>query len=132
MLQVIKICLGILMVSFFLFFNSHHAAAAGNDITFIIPPTQQDFRRDLSEQMRLLCKLVMPLAPAPRPWDSWVLMQVLRVTAVNLNQSKPVWAKVTPGMGRFRIAFFSRNSIGIQKGLPLLGLDVGGSSHQAA
>jgi hypothetical protein len=119
MLQIIKVGLGILVVSFFLLFNSHHAAAAGNDIKFTIPPTQQDFR-DLSEQIGLAVSY-MPLAPAA-PLGLLGFDAGVEVTAVNLNQSKPVWAKVTPDGKIPDYVFFPK--LHVQKGLPL-GLDVG-------
>src|ERR1700688_2304655 len=120
MLQIMKVCLWILVVGFILLFNSHYAAAAGNDIRFNNPLiTQQDFR-DLSEQIGLAISY-MPLAPAA-PLGLLGFDAGVEVTAVNLDQSKPVWAKVTPDGKIPDYVFFPK--LHVQKGLPL-GLDVG-------
>ncbi len=119
MLQIIKVGLGILVVSFLLLFNSHKAAAGGNDIIFISPPTQQDFR-DLTEQVGLAISY-MPLAPAA-PLGLLGFDAGVEVTAVNLDQSKPVWAKVIADGKIPDYVYLPK--LHVQKGLPL-GLDVG-------
>jgi len=115
----IKCGLGIVLVSFMLHNVSSEAVAGGNNITIPSTIIQQDFR-DLTEQIGLAISY-MPLAPAA-PLGLLGFDAGVEITAININQSLPVWAKVITD-GRIT-DYIYLPKLHVQKGLPL-GLDIG-------
>jgi hypothetical protein len=109
----------IIVVSFMLQLASYEAFAGGNDISIPSGTTQQDFR-DITEQVGLAISY-MPLAPAA-PLGLLGFDAGVEITAVNLNQSLPVWAKVIADRKIPDYVYLPK--LHVQKGLPL-GLDVG-------
>ena len=117
--DTIKSGLCIIAVIFILQSASDKAFAESNNINIGSGTTQQDFR-DLTEQIGLAISY-MPLAPAA-PLGLLGFDAGVEITAINIRQSLPVWATVTPN-GKVP-DFIYLPKLHVQKGLPL-GLDVG-------
>jgi hypothetical protein len=119
MRQIMKNSLAITVISFLLLLNSHTVAAGDNDISIPAGTTQQDFK-DLTQQLGLAVSY-MPLAPAA-PLGLLGFDAGAEITAANLDQSKPVWAKVSSDGSIPDYVFLPK--LHAQVGLPL-NLDVG-------
>src|SRR5262249_409146 len=119
MRQMMKNGLVIASVFAVLILHSYTAAAADNDINIPAGTTQQDFK-DLTEELGLAISY-MPLAPA-EPLGLLGFDGGVEISFVNLDQSKPVWAKVVSDGSIPDYVPFPK--LHAQVGLPL-NLDVG-------